>query len=87
MTVRDGAEASFPFELKITDVVPGAEGAVRIRNTWLDGPALPFDPEPADNTARLVLNGADPGSEDTGGTSTSGGTTGTGGSTEGVAAW
>ncbi|WLQ64636.1 MULTISPECIES: peptidase [Streptomyces] len=85
MTVRDGAEASFPFELKITDVVPGAEGAVRIRNTWLDGPALPFDPEPADNTARLVLNGADPGSEDTGGTSTSGGTTGTGGSTEGVA--
>ncbi|MFD6278124.1 peptidase [Streptomyces sp. NPDC060209] len=83
MTVRDGAEISLPFELKITDPVPNADGAVRIRNTWLSDPELPFDPKPADNIAKLVLNGDDPGSEDTGGTSD--GTTGTGGSTEGSA--
>ncbi|WP_129265101.1 peptidase [Streptomyces sp. M3] len=81
MTVRDGAEISLPFDLRITEQVPDAEGAVRIRNTWLTDPALPFDPKPADNTARLVLNGT--GSADTGGTTD--GTTGTGGSTEGSA--
>ncbi|MFE4450466.1 peptidase [Streptomyces sp. NPDC056796] len=73
-TVRDGAEISFPFELRITEVVPGAEGAVRIRNTWLADPDLPFDPEPADNTASLVLNG--PGPETTGGTTAAGASTG-----------
>ncbi|MFJ8749803.1 peptidase [Streptomyces sp. NPDC102441] len=83
MTVRDGAEASLPFELKITELVPNAEGAVRIRSTWLSDPELPFDPKPADNTARLVLNDDGSGSEDTGGTSD--GTTGTGGATEGSA--
>ncbi|MDF6019306.1 peptidase [Streptomyces sp. JH34] len=82
MTVRDGAEVSYPFELKITAVVPGAEGAVRIRDPWLSDPGLPFDPKPADNTAQLVLNGGDSGSANTGGTSE--GTTGTG-STEGGA--
>ncbi|WP_405665039.1 peptidase [Streptomyces sp. NBC_01166] len=83
MTVRDGADVSLPFDLKITALVPNADGAVRIRNTWLSDPELPFDPKPADNTARLVLNDDGSGSEDTGGTSD--GATGTGGATEGSA--
>ncbi|MFB4422476.1 peptidase [Streptomyces sp. QL37] len=83
MTVRDGAEFSLPFDLKITELVPNAGGAVQIRNTWLSDPELPFDPKPADNTARLVLNDDGSGSEDTGGTSD--GATGTGGATEGSA--
>ncbi|MEU0137140.1 peptidase [Streptomyces sp. NPDC006296] len=69
MAVRDGAETRYRFELKITEVVPGARGAVRIRNTWLSDPALPFDPEPADNTAYLVLGGGDSGAGNSGGTS------------------
>ncbi|MEV8229591.1 peptidase [Streptomyces sp. NPDC079167] len=83
MTVRDGADVSLPFDLKITELVPNADGAVRIRNTWLSEPELPFDPKPADNTARLVLNDDGSGSEDTGGSSD--GTTGTGGASEGSA--
>ncbi|MFF9685158.1 peptidase [Streptomyces sp. NPDC014623] len=82
MTVRDGADITLPFELKIDKVVPGASGAVTVRNTWLSDPALPFDPENTNNTARLVLNGADSGSEDTGGTA-EGSTTGTEGATGG----
>lgn len=82
MTVRDGAETALPFDLKITEVIPGAAGKVDVRNTWLGNPALPFDPAPANNTAQLVLNADDSGSENTGGTSD--GTTTTGGSTEGT---
>ncbi|WP_405389082.1 peptidase [Streptomyces sp. NBC_01102] len=80
MTVRDGAETGYPFDLKINEVVPDAAGAVTVRNTWLADPELPFDPAPANNTAQLVLN-AEGTAEDTGGTSD--GTTGTGGSTGG----
>lgn len=76
MTVRDGAETGIPFDLRITEVVPDAAGTVTVRNTRLAGPGLPFDPEPANNTAHLVLNAGDA-SENTGGTSD--GTTGTGG--------
>ncbi|MFE2017076.1 peptidase [Streptomyces sp. NPDC059499] len=82
MAVRDGAETALPFDLKITEVIPGAAGKVDVRNTWLSDPVLPFDPKPGNNTAQLVLNGEDPGSEDTGGTTD--GTTTTGGSTEGT---
>ncbi|MFD9540659.1 peptidase [Streptomyces sp. NPDC060022] len=82
MTVRDGAEIALPFDLKITEVIPGSAGKVDVRNTWLSNPDLPFDPTPGNNTAQLVLNGEDPGSEDTGGTTD--GTTTTGGSTEGT---
>jgi hypothetical protein len=83
MAVRDGADVTLPFDLKITELVPNADGAVRIRNTWLGDPDLPFDPKPADNTARLVLNDDGSGSEETGGTSE--GASGTGGATEGSA--
>ncbi|MFJ3277356.1 peptidase [Streptomyces halstedii] len=82
-TVRDGAEATLPFELKITEAVPGAVGTVRIRGPLLSAPELPFDPEPAGNTALWVLNGdGGPGTGDTGGTkgSTGGGASGTNGS-------
>ncbi|WP_406392766.1 peptidase [Streptomyces sp. NBC_00887] len=82
MTVRDGAEIALPFDLKITEVVPSAAGKVDVRNTWLSNPGLPFDPAPGNNTAQLVLNGEDSGSENTGGTTD--GTTTTGGSTEGT---
>ncbi|MFE3514888.1 peptidase [Streptomyces sp. NPDC059166] len=81
MTVRDGSERTWPFDLKITKVVPNATGEVRIRNTWLVDPELPFDTTPANNIAKLVLNGDGAGSEDTGGPS--GGTAGTGGGTGG----
>ncbi|MHC3459976.1 COG1361 family protein [Streptomyces flavovirens] len=80
MTVRDGAETILPFELKITDVVPDAAGTVLIRGPWEE--ELPFDPEPANNTARWVLNGDMPGSGDTGGTTE--GSTGTAGSAGGA---
>ncbi|WP_330320572.1 peptidase [Streptomyces clavifer] len=80
MAVRDGAETGLPFALRITEVVPDATGAVTVRNTRLAAPGLPFDPEPANNTAQLVLNPVKA-SGDTGGTSH--GTTGTSGSTGG----
>ncbi|WP_328905374.1 peptidase [Streptomyces sp. NBC_00234] len=81
MTVRDGADVAQSFDLKITKLVQGASGAVEVRNLRLADPALPFDPKPANNTARLVLN--DSGSQDSGGTSdgsagsTGGGSAGT----------
>ncbi|QNE75514.1 hypothetical protein F0344_13565 [Streptomyces finlayi] len=79
MTVRDGADLGQSFDLKITKLVEDASGAVTVRDTWLADAALPFDPKPANNTARLVLNGT--GAQDSGGTSD--GSTGTAGSTGG----
>ncbi|MEV5850744.1 peptidase [Streptomyces anulatus] len=70
MTVRDGAGLDLPFELRIDKALVGASGEVTVRGTWLQNPALPFDPKPANNTAFLVLNGE--------GGSGSGGTTGGG---------
>lgn len=75
MTVRDGAGLDLPFELRIDEALIGASGEVTVRSTWPQNPALPFDPKPANNTAFLVLNGEDGGSD-------SGGTTGDGGSGE-----
>ncbi|MFJ5046871.1 peptidase [Streptomyces sp. NPDC088719] len=65
-TVRDGADLGLPFELRIDRALIGASGEVTVRGTWPQNPALPFDPEPADNTAFLVLNGE--GGGDSGGT-------------------
>lgn len=79
MTVRDGADVTQTFDLKITELVEDASGAVTVRNTRLADAALPFDPKPANNTARLVLNGT--GAQDSGGASD--GSTGTTGSTAG----
>ncbi|WP_432102445.1 hypothetical protein [Streptomyces sp. bgisy091] len=79
--MRDDSERTWPFDLKITEKVPNASGDVRIRNTWLVDPELPFDTKPANNTAKLVLNGDGSGSGDPGGSSD--GSTGTGGSTGG----
>ncbi|MFF4244065.1 peptidase [Streptomyces sp. NPDC001822] len=74
-TVRDGADIEFPFTLRIDTVVADASGAVTVRGTRPDDPSLPFDPDVSDNTARLLLNPADP---------DGGGTGGTGGSSEGT---
>ncbi|MEE1741972.1 peptidase [Streptomyces sp. BE147] len=69
MTVREDAEVTLPFELKIHEKLIGASGKVTVRDIFLSNPALPFDPKPANNSALLVLNGEDSGSEDSGGTS------------------
>ncbi|MFY0509610.1 peptidase [Streptomyces anulatus] len=75
MTVRDGAGLDLPFELRIDKALIGASGEVTVRGTWLQNPALPFDPKPANNTVFLVLNGE--GGSDSGGT-TGGGDGGSG---------
>ncbi|MEV0782882.1 peptidase [Streptomyces sp. NPDC050423] len=88
MSVREDADFALPFELKIVKKVEGASGKVVVRNTHLAEPKLPFDPEPANNTASLVLNADDSGSGDSGATtgdgdSASGGSAATGGSAGG----
>ncbi|MEU0356302.1 peptidase [Streptomyces cyaneofuscatus] len=69
MSVLDGGGLDLPFELRIDRSSVGAEGAVTVRGPWLQNPKLPFDPEPANNTAYLVVNGEGEGAD-------SGGTTG-----------
>ncbi|WP_324796343.1 peptidase [Streptomyces cyaneofuscatus] len=69
MSVLDGGGLDLPFELRIDRSAVGAEGAVTIRGPWLQNPKLPFDPEPANNTAYLIVNGEGEGAD-------SGGTTG-----------
>ncbi|MEU4177223.1 peptidase [Streptomyces sp. NPDC026589] len=69
MTVWEGADLGLPFELRIDKALIGASGEVTVRGTRPQNPALPFDPEPANNTAHLILNGE-------GGGSDSGGSTG-----------
>ncbi|MGW0672469.1 peptidase [Streptomyces sp. NPDC002746] len=94
MSVREDADFALPFELKITKVVEGASGKVVVRNPFLQDPKLRFDPEPANNTASLVLNAEDSGTGDSssagstgdgdtgsGGASSTGSTTGSTGST------
>ncbi|MFI1185608.1 peptidase [Streptomyces californicus] len=60
--VRDGEGLDLPFELRIEEVLIGAEGEVTVRAPGARNPALPFDPAPANNTARLILNAGDGGS-------------------------
>ncbi|MEI7033061.1 peptidase [Streptomyces pratensis] len=74
MSVRDGGGLDLPFELRIDASSIGATGEVVVRDTWVQKPALPFDPKPANNTALVILN-AEGGVADSGGT-----TTGSGGS-------
>lgn len=83
MTVGEDADFALPFALRIDRVVAGASGKVQVRGTHLADPVLPFDPEPADNTASLVLNAEDSGATAGGSTSGSGsgGSSATGGST------
>ncbi|MFF2331045.1 MULTISPECIES: peptidase [unclassified Streptomyces] len=58
--MRDGADFALRFRLRIDKAVAGASGTVTVRTPDLTGPPQPaFDPEPANNTARLVLNGDD----------------------------
>ncbi|GGU35418.1 peptidase [Streptomyces lavendofoliae] len=84
--VFEDEDFALPFELRIDRVVPGAEGTVTVRGQALAHPALAFDPEAADNTARLVLNPEGTGSATSGGTTTGSATSGpatTGGPTAG----
>ncbi|MFJ4901842.1 peptidase [Streptomyces sp. NPDC088727] len=78
MSVREDADFALPFELKITKVVEGASGKVVVRNPFLQDPKLQFDPEPANNTASLVLNAEDSGTGNSGSTTGDGGTSSTG---------
>lgn len=78
MSVREDADFALPFRLKIVTVEAGATGAVVVRNTHLQAPALPFDPEPANNRASLVLNAEGSGAT-TGGSGSGGSASGSGG--------
>ncbi|WP_406290903.1 peptidase [Streptomyces sp. NBC_00209] len=88
MSVLEDADFALPFRLKLVSADPGSNGAVVVRNTHLQAPPLPFDPQPANNAAWVELNGEDAhaatggsgngGSTATGGSSSSG-TDGTGG--------
>ncbi|MER7106536.1 peptidase [Streptomyces sp. NPDC000229] len=83
--VLEDEDFALPFELKIDKVVADAKGAVTVRNEFLSRPELAFDPKPANNTAQLVLNPKDTGTDTTTGGSTTGGsaTGGTGGTSTG----
>ena len=77
MSVLEDADFALPFRLKIDTVDLGAIGAVVVRNTHLQSPELPFDPEPGNNRSYVELNGEDSGAVR--GQSASGGSTATGG--------
>ncbi|OKJ78226.1 peptidase [Streptomyces sp. CB02460] len=79
MSVLEDADFALPFRLKLVSADPGSKGAVVVRNTHLQAPPLPFDPEPANNAAWVELNGED--TDATTGGSGNGGSTATGGST------
>lgn len=85
--VLEDEDFALPFAMKIEKVVENATGTVTVRNWYESRPALAFDPAQGNNTAQLVLNGADSGSSTSGGTSggASGGST-AGGSTGGDSA-
>ncbi|WP_254811891.1 peptidase [Streptomyces cavourensis] len=57
-TVRDGGGLDLSFGLRIDKVLLGAVGRVVVRGPELRAAGLPFDPEPGNNAARVVLNGA-----------------------------
>jgi len=72
-----GAHTTFPypFKLRIDKVVPDATGAVAFVKGQHRSGTLPFDHDPANNTAKIVLNAG--ASSGTGGASGSGGSSGT----------
>ncbi|MEU2022815.1 peptidase [Streptomyces sp. NPDC016469] len=93
MSVLEDADFALPFRLKLVSADPGSNGAVVVRNTHLQAPALPFDPKPANNKAWVELNGedshattggSDGGSTATGGSGDTGATTGSGSSSSGT---
>ncbi|MFF3782587.1 hypothetical protein [Streptomyces sp. NPDC001933] len=47
---------SLPFQLRIDRVVPGATGRVMLTTGGSSPATFPFDPQPANNAAQLVLN-------------------------------
>ncbi|MFE7463325.1 hypothetical protein ACFU6R_04380 [Streptomyces sp. NPDC057499] len=49
-------ERAFPFELRIDRVVPDATGRVVLTTGGANPVTFPFDPQPANNTDRLVVN-------------------------------
>lgn len=57
MWVTEQQTIALPFDLRIDTVVPGAEGTVTVKPSY-DLPSLPFDPNGANNEARLTLNPA-----------------------------
>ncbi|MFE5481222.1 hypothetical protein [Streptomyces sp. NPDC056527] len=57
MWVAEKQTVTFPFELRIDTVVRGAKGAVTLKPPYGDAP-FAFDPNVANNDAKLVLNPA-----------------------------
>lgn len=83
--VDEDSERAYVFRLRVDKVVPNAAGKVSFVKGDHRWGTLPFDTDPSNNTARLVVN-ASAGDGGTGGGSTTGGTSGsgsTGGSTSG----
>ncbi|WP_026238033.1 MULTISPECIES: hypothetical protein [unclassified Streptomyces] len=56
-TVRDDGGLDLAFGLRIDKVLLGAVGRVVVRGPELRAAGLPFDPDPGNNAARVVLNG------------------------------
>ncbi|MFD5428420.1 peptidase [Streptomyces sp. NPDC127084] len=85
MVVMENEDFALPFEMKIEKVVKQATGSVTVRGWYEEEPALHFDPNMRNNTAKIVLNGKDDSAATSGSGSTSGSTSGssTGGTTGG----
>ncbi|WP_028416643.1 MULTISPECIES: hypothetical protein [unclassified Streptomyces] len=56
-TVRDDGGLDLAFGLRIDEVLLGAVGRVVVRGPEPRAAGLPFDPDPGNNAARVVLNG------------------------------
>ncbi|MYT98493.1 peptidase [Streptomyces sp. SID8350] len=56
-TVRDDGGLDLAFGLRIDKVLLGAVGRVVVRGPEPRAAGLPFDPDPGNNAARVVLNG------------------------------
>ncbi|MGW2558263.1 hypothetical protein ACWCXB_03250 [Streptomyces sp. NPDC001514] len=54
--VAEKQTVTFPFELRIDTVVPGAVGKITLMHPYGTTQPLPFDPNVDNNKARLVLN-------------------------------
>ncbi|MEU8524132.1 peptidase, partial [Streptomyces sp. NPDC048629] len=70
--VENGAERTLPFEVKVTKVIEDATGKITVRHADGAGKKPAFDPDPADNTAAIVLNGTAPAATTGGGVVTGG---------------
>lgn len=81
----ENTTVAYPFTLRIDKVVPGATGTIAFIKGQHRSGTLPFDHNPANNTAKIVLNAGAPGGG-TGGASSAGGASGgaSGGSSAGT---